>query len=280
MASCNDDFPLIEDDAPHHALTHHHHHHPQQQQQQVFPGASTEKLSGAGDSDADADSGSAAFYSQDHDINHFAAAADESDPAKPGSATPNGKRNPYYYKKLKPGGASESGSGEYRVDYRKDREEWSDSAIAYLLDAYIDKFTQLNRGNLRGRDWEEVAEIVSERCDKQKSCKSVEQCKNKIDNLKKRYKVELQRINNGGLPLSHWHWFKKIEAIVGNSPSFKACSDEDRSGGASSYMLRQSKRYKASSLIQPLIFLSCFKVNWVLILILVFIFHFPKKLKL
>lgn len=249
MASCNDDFPLIEDDGPHHALTHHHHHHHQQQQHQVFPSASTEKVSGAGDSDADADSGSAAFYSQAHDVNPFAvvAAAEESDPAKSGASTPNGKRNPYYYKKLKPSGASESGSGEYRVDYRKDREEWSDSAISCLLEAYTEKFTQLNRGNLRGRDWEEVAEIVSERCDKQKSCKSVEQCKNKIDNLKKRYKVELQRMNSGGLPVSHWHWFKKIEAIVGNSPSFKTGSDEDRSGGASSYMLRQSKRYAPST---------------------------------
>ena len=243
MASCNDDFPLIEDDSSHHALTHHQH-----QQQQVFPSVSAEKVSAAGDSDADADSGSAAFYS-------YAETAEDSDPAKPGAATPNGKRNPYYYKKLKPSSASESGGGgEYRVDYRKDREEWSDSAIACLLDAYTEKFTPLNRGNLRGRDWEEVAEIVSERCDNQKSCKSVEQCKNKIDNLKKRYKVELQRMNSGGFPVSQWHWFKKIEAIVGNSPSLKACSDEDRSGGASSYMLRQSKRYKASSLIQFLVF--------------------------
>ena len=80
----------------------------------------------------------------------------------------------------------------------------------------------------------------------------MEQCKNKIDNLKKRYKVELQRMNSGGLPVSHWHWFKKIEAIVGNSPSFKTGSDEDRSGGASSYMLRQSKRYKASFLVHYL----------------------------
>ena len=129
MASRNDDFPLIEDDSPHHALT----HHQQQQQQQVFPSVSAEKVSAAGDSDAD--SGSAAFYS-------YAETVEDSDPAKPGAATPNGKRNPYYYKKLKPSSASESGGGgEYRVDYWKDREEWSDSAIACLLEAYTEKFT-------------------------------------------------------------------------------------------------------------------------------------------
>ncbi|KAK8553897.1 hypothetical protein V6N12_030877 [Hibiscus sabdariffa] len=70
------------------------------------------------------------------------------------------------------------------TEYRKDREEWSDTAIGCLLEAYMGKLIQLNRGNLRGRDWEEVAVTVSERCEKQS--KSVEQCKNKVDNLKKR----------------------------------------------------------------------------------------------
>ncbi|XP_057979513.1 uncharacterized protein LOC131165597 isoform X2 [Malania oleifera] len=257
MASCNDDFPLISDDdnsqAPPQHLAHHHHHQAFPSHHHAAAGASPRKVSGAGSTDADEDSGNAAFYAQVADGNPFAG-DDSSNPTKSGHVTTNGKRNPYYYKKLKPttagggggGGVSDSGS-EYRVDYRKDREEWSDSAISCLLDAYTEKYTQLNRGNLRGRDWEEVAEIVSERCDKQKSCKSVEQCKNKIDNLKKRYKVELQRMSNGGMQVSHWHWFKKIEAIVGNSPSFKSVSDEDRSVGPSAYMLRQSKRYGPST---------------------------------
>jgi hypothetical protein len=80
-----------------------------------------------------------------------------------------------------------------------------------------------------------------------KSCKRVEQCKNKIDNLKKRYKVELQRLNGGGLTVSQWHWFKQMDVIVGNS---KTMSDEDRSGGgaaaaggSSAYALRQPKRF-------------------------------------
>ncbi|XWS08093.1 hypothetical protein CRYUN_Cryun41cG0049200 [Craigia yunnanensis] len=115
-------------------------------------------------------------------------------------------------------------------EYRKDREEWSETAIASLLEAYTEKFNQLNRGNLRGMDWEEVAEMVTERCgsscsgsgggrgERQKMWKSVEQCKNKIDNFKKRYKVELQRISGSG-GSSHWHWFKQIEAIMGSNSS-------------------------------------------------------------
>ncbi|KAK0591848.1 hypothetical protein LWI29_009145 [Acer saccharum] len=157
---------------------------------------------------------------------------EDSDPDKSGSVS-GSKRNPYYYKKQKTGTNSNTTitttnnnhetTSEYRVDYRKDREEWSDTAISCLLDAYTEKLSQLNRGNLRGRDWEEVAEAVAERCGggsgggggekQQKAWKSVEQCKNKIDNLKKRYKVEVQRVSGGN---SNWHWFKQIEAIIGN----------------------------------------------------------------
>ncbi|XAR52291.1 UMP kinase [Bertholletia excelsa] len=85
--------------------------------------------------------------------------------------------------------------------------------------AYKEKYVRLNWGNLRGRDWEEVAETVCGRGDKQTSCKIVGQCKNKIDNLKNRYKIELPRM------------------------------DTDRSGGGggnSVYMLRQPKRYVAN----------------------------------
>lgn len=179
---------------------------------------------------------------------------DESDPNKSRANASTEKRKdreelsdggtPYSYKKSKIGSAgggggasSATGSGEYR----KDREEWSDTAISCLLDAYTEKFTQLNRGNLRGRDWEEVAAIVSERCDKQ--MKSVEQCKNKVDNLKKRYKLERHRMNNGGVSASHWPWFKKMELIVGNSVPSKAVSEDDKAVAGSSNSLRQSKRY-------------------------------------
>jgi hypothetical protein len=114
------------------------------------------------------------------------------------------------------GGGGSSGAS----DYRKDREEWTDGAISSLLDAYTDRFEQLNRGNLRGRDWEDVAGAVTDGQGKTTGGKSVEQCKNKIDNLKKRYKVECQRIaSSSSGAVSHWPWFKKMEQIVGNSAS-------------------------------------------------------------
>ncbi|KAF8397831.1 hypothetical protein HHK36_016756 [Tetracentron sinense] len=280
MASCDDDFALLEDD---NQTGPHNHHH------QTFPshrfatkasaiqphllsslgaaavcGAGSPKkviAAGTGDDEDDGDDYSDAAF---HDVNPFSAEEDpnpfaadhETNPNKSRANARNEKRKdrdelsdggtPYYIKKSKSGGGTgptggTSGGGEYRGDYRKDREEWSDTAIGCLLDAYLEKFTQLNRGNLRGRDWEEVAAIVSERCDKQS--KSVEQCKNKVDNLKKRYKLERHRMSNGGISAIHWPWFKKMEQIVGNLASAKAVSDEDKSVGASAIMLRQSKRY-------------------------------------
>ncbi|KAI4349042.1 hypothetical protein L6164_009690 [Bauhinia variegata] len=141
---------------------------------------------------------------------------------------------PYGYKRSKP-----SGGGEYR----KDREEWSDAAIVCLLEAYMEKFTQLNRGNLRGRDWEEVAAAVSERSENQS--KSVEQCKNKVDNLKKRYKLERHRMSSGCISTSHWPWFKRMEQIVGNSLSLKIAAEESKGVGSAGNSPRQSKRYGA-----------------------------------
>ncbi|KAL3646838.1 hypothetical protein CASFOL_009382 [Castilleja foliolosa] len=105
--------------------------------------------------------------------------------------------------------------GDYRNDW-----EWSDAAIACLLEAYNDKFLQLSRRNLRARDWEEVAATVSERCKNQ--AKSVEQCKNKVDDLKKRYKLKRHPVRNGSVLVSHWPWFKQMEKIVDNSTAAKA----------------------------------------------------------
>lgn len=181
------------------------------------------------------------------------------DSAKSNSKRASAAGSPYYHnKRLK-----SAADPDPATDYRKDREEWSDTAIAYLLEAYTEKFNQLNRGNLRGRDWEEVAEAVLERCGGEgKHQKSVEQCKNKIDNLKKRYKVELQRIGSGGIATSHWHWFKKIEAIVGNSLSVKTVSDDDKAGssggGANSpSMARQTKNRSLFLIKSPVCYVSC-----------------------
>lgn len=114
---------------------------------------------------------------------------------------------------------------------KKDREEWSDGAISCLLDAYTEKYLQLNRGNLRGSDWEEVAAMVSDRSEGQKPVKTVDQCKNKVDSLKKRYKTEKNRVMAGnGMTVSYWPWFKKVDQIAGTGPKLAVMSDDEKEG--------------------------------------------------
>ncbi|CAA0830370.1 aspartate/glutamate/uridylate kinase family protein [Striga hermonthica] len=215
MASCDDDFSLLDD----------HHHTPNSSQPSAATGA----------------------HPPPYEIATFDPDSDPFD-SEPDPNSLSGKRS--IDRDDVHSGTSKRTRLPSAGDYRKDREEWSDSAIACLLEAYSEKFVQLNRGNLRGRDWEEVAVTVSERCENQS--KSVEQCKNKVDNLKKRYKLERHRLSNGGgVMVSHWPWFKQMEQIVGNSIAAKAAAEEEKSGGGSSYSARQSKSRLGTLVANP-----------------------------
>ncbi|XP_076932338.1 uncharacterized protein LOC143597839 [Bidens hawaiensis] len=240
MASSDDDFPLITDTSHQSNHPNFHHHllssqpNPINTQQSPLP-----ESNGVFCSQPVA----VVPYETDSDPNRSRINGRE-------ELSDGGTGSPYNYddrrKKHKISASSSGG------EYRKDREEWSDSAIACLLDAYSDKFLQLNRGNLRGRDWEDVAAIVTERCEKQ--TKSVEQCKNKVDNLKKRYKLERHRMmnnmnTNGGNGTSHWPWFKKMEQIVGNTLPMKTVLGDDNNNTSSGMSSpgRQSKRYATAT---------------------------------
>ncbi|XP_057534436.1 uridylate kinase PUMPKIN, chloroplastic isoform X2 [Amaranthus tricolor] len=257
MASCDDDFSLLNDD--HHHLHHFTSHH-RYLQPKISSGAGNAisndvvKVSSTGGGCGSHENGAVYEVNPYESADFDSVPESESDPKSSrvgGDATEKRKEREREnlslsngsYKKTK----SISGAGGIIVpgacEYRKDREEWSDTAIECLLDAYTEKYTQLNRGNLRGRDWEEVAAIVSERCENQN--KSVEQCKNKVDNLKKRYKLERHRMSSAGVSVSHWPWFKKMEAIVGNSLPAKSASDEDKISGSGGSSGRQQKRYSA-----------------------------------
>nr|GEV62738.1 uridylate kinase [Tanacetum cinerariifolium] len=99
---------------------------------------------------------------------------------------------------------------------RKEREEWSEIEISILLDSFTEKYLALDKSLLRWKDWEEVGEDVAEGGGEGDKRKSVEQCKNKIDNLKKRYKVETTRMSKGG-GVSSWAWFNKMDHVFGDS---------------------------------------------------------------
>ncbi|XP_078444912.1 sequence-specific DNA binding transcription factor [Wolffia australiana] len=106
---------------------------------------------------------------------------------------------------LSSGGGS-GGGGSGREDC------WSEGATAALVEAWGERFLELGRGNLRQHHWQEVADVVSARDDYAKPPKSQAQCKNRVDTLKKKYKLEKAR------RASSWPLFPRLHHLL-SSPS-------------------------------------------------------------
>lgn len=95
--------------------------------------------------------------------------------------------------------------------------EWTPDAVFCLLDKYGEKYA-LGRGLLRNTDWEEVVQSVNSLCEVQKRPKTVKQCRDKIDSLKKRYKTEKTRLGGAGAMSSMWPFFEKLDEIITSVP--------------------------------------------------------------
>ncbi|KAJ7951464.1 trihelix transcription factor ASIL2 [Quillaja saponaria] len=91
---------------------------------------------------------------------------------------------------------------------------WSEGATAVLIDAWGERYLELSRGNLKQKHWKEVADIVSSREDYMKAPKTDIQCKNRIDTVKKKYKMEKAKIAAGGGP-SKWPFFQRLDHLIG-----------------------------------------------------------------
>ncbi|XP_055828092.1 trihelix transcription factor ASIL2 [Solanum dulcamara] len=107
----------------------------------------------------------------------------------------------------RPVGASGGGGGG--------REDcWSEDATAVLIEAWGERYMELSRGNLKQKHWKDVADIVSSREDYRKTPKTDIQCKNRIDTVKKKYKLEKSKIAAGQGP-SKWPFFEKLDQLIG-----------------------------------------------------------------
>lgn len=103
---------------------------------------------------------------------------------------------------------------------------WSEAAICALLTAYRDKSLELNKGNCRPKDWQEIVSIVNSTGDG-KGVKSVKQSRDKLDNLKRRFKVEKEKQDSmGGIP-SRWLWYSPMLALMSSSPKFFSNAEAD-----------------------------------------------------
>lgn len=94
---------------------------------------------------------------------------------------------------------------------------WSEEATATLVDAWGRRYLELNRGNLRQKDWQEVADAVNSRHGHNKKTRRTDvQCKNRIDTLKKKHKVEKARVcESNGAAISNWPFFERLDVLIG-----------------------------------------------------------------
>lgn len=96
---------------------------------------------------------------------------------------------------------------------------WSEEATSTLVDAWGRRYLELNRGNLRQKDWQEVADAVNARHGHTKKTRRTDvQCKNRIDTLKKKYKIEKAKISeSNGTLTSSWPFFARLDTLIGNN---------------------------------------------------------------
>ncbi|PWA78978.1 hypothetical protein CTI12_AA210430 [Artemisia annua] len=102
-----------------------------------------------------------------------------------------------------------------------------EGATGVLIDAWGERYLELSRGNLKQKHWKEVADIVSSRTDFMKVPKTDIQCKNRIDTVKKKYKLEKAKIAAGGGP-STWKFFDRLEELIGPNVASKTESEQDQ----------------------------------------------------
>ncbi|KAK9100856.1 hypothetical protein Scep_024286 [Stephania cephalantha] len=108
-----------------------------------------------------------------------------------------------------------SGAGGGREDC------WSVGATSVLIEAWGERYLELSRGNLKQQHWKEVADIVNSSEDYSKTPKTDIQCKNRIDTLKKKYKVEKSKTMLGQGP-SKWNFFNRLDQLIGPNSKISA----------------------------------------------------------
>lgn len=97
---------------------------------------------------------------------------------------------------------------------------WSEGATNTLIDSWGERYLNLNRGNLKQKHWREVSDAVNARSGGHKLRKTDVQCKNRLDTLKKKYKLEKARISTSALTgPSKWSFYAKLDNLIGPSRS-------------------------------------------------------------
>ncbi|XP_057727135.1 trihelix transcription factor ENAP1-like [Arachis stenosperma] len=108
---------------------------------------------------------------------------------------------------------------------------WSEEATSTLIDAWGSRYLSLSRGSLRQNHWQEVAAAVNAAHGHDPRHRRTDvQCKNRIDTLKKKYKVERARVSDstagdddgdGRVYSGTWSFFHRIDSLIGDTYPLK-----------------------------------------------------------
>ncbi|XP_022969203.1 trihelix transcription factor ASIL1-like [Cucurbita maxima] len=96
---------------------------------------------------------------------------------------------------------------------------WTLDDTSTLIQAWGERHIDLNRGSLKHKHWQEIANAVnSSHGHERKSIRTAIQCKNRIDTLKRKYKIEKARIQeSGGSYVCAWPFFSCLDDLIGNN---------------------------------------------------------------
>ncbi|XP_024544222.1 trihelix transcription factor ASIL2-like [Selaginella moellendorffii] len=92
---------------------------------------------------------------------------------------------------------------------------WSEQAVWTLLSIYEDKWRQVEWGNLKARHWEEVATTFAAAGGLRCLPKSPLQCKNKVEDLKKKFKEKMHKGSSSSS--SKWPYFARMDAMFASA---------------------------------------------------------------
>lgn len=91
--------------------------------------------------------------------------------------------------------------------------EWHPETVSRLLDSYAEKCSR-GKGYLKTKDWEEIVNYVNIQYEGSKTAKTMKQCREKVDSLKRRYKVEKRKAEFRGWSHVEWSFYEKLDEIM------------------------------------------------------------------
>jgi hypothetical protein len=109
--------------------------------------------------------------------------------------------------------------------------DWTDIITEELLEIYQNvRVHRLQNGNLRATDYKVVArELISDLGRTGELEISSACCKNKIENLKRKYQQELKKIKTSDMP-SKWTWFDRMNDQLSGLHRYSSLPGESTTG--------------------------------------------------